>query len=230
MERTLLEDSSPTEKTSTLGLSRLYSHRKLSGRPSTSDGSTVSSLRNGMRSASESDAKKKEMEKGKSMDKMREPEKVTPKMKPTELNEAAPPRKHTTSPQDGRAGSRGPNALKPGKSIIEQIGHPDHQGWMRKKGDHYNSWKLRYFIIKGPHLYILRSNSKAVSRGEVIAPLVTHVFHCRKRRSRDMSILWDTRSSQTRTLTLAVMDFGSSMKPTRRTFSVPTNKSPCVSG
>lgn len=162
MDRTLLEESSPTEKTSTLGLSRLYSSRKSSGRPSTSDGSTVSSLKNGVRSGSEGDVKKKEMEKGKSLDKVRDQEKATPKVKPTELNEAVPPRKQTATPQDGRGGSRGPNALKPGKSIVEQIGHPDHQGWMRKKGDHYNSWKVRYFIIKGPHLYILRSNSKAV--------------------------------------------------------------------
>ena len=164
MDRTLLEESSPTEKTSTLGLSRLYSSRKSSGRPSTSDGSTASSLRNGLRSVSESDSKKRDMEKGKSLEKMRDQEKVTPKVRPTELKDADVLRKQTRTPQDGRAGSRGPNALKPGRSIVEQIGQPDHEGWLRKKGDHYNSWKLRYFIIKGPHLYILRSSSKAVSR------------------------------------------------------------------
>ncbi|KAG9317765.1 hypothetical protein JVU11DRAFT_1983 [Chiua virens] len=147
---TLLEESSPTEKTSTLGLSRLYSSRKNSGRPSTSDGSTLSAFRNGMRSASENDAKRGEVERGRSLDKSRDQEKATPKSAGT--------------PQEGRAGSRGPNALKPGKSIVEQIGHPDHQGWMRKKGDHYNSWKLRYFIIKGPHLYILRSNSRTETK------------------------------------------------------------------
>lgn len=158
-----MEESSPTEKekTSSLGLSRLYSSKKSSGRPSTSDGSTLSSLRNGLRSVSEGDFKKKELERGKSLEKMGDPEKVTPKMRPTEL-EGAPPRKQTGTPQDARGGSRGPSALKPGRSIVEQIGQPDHLGWMRKKGD-YNSWKLRFFIIKGPHLYILRSCSKAVS-------------------------------------------------------------------
>lgn len=55
----------------------------------------------------------------------------------------------------------GPN-LKAGQSILEQIGTPDHNGWMRKKGDRYNAWKLRYFVLKGPHLYWLRSNSKSV--------------------------------------------------------------------
>ncbi|KAI0071841.1 hypothetical protein K474DRAFT_1629965 [Panus rudis PR-1116 ss-1] len=49
--------------------------------------------------------------------------------------------------------------LKPGQSVIEQVGTPDHNGWMRKKGDRYNTWKLRYFILKGPHLYILKSDS-----------------------------------------------------------------------
>jgi len=52
--------------------------------------------------------------------------------------------------------------LKPGQSILEQVGESDHSGWMRKKGDRYNSWKLRYFILKGPHLYCLRSDSKTV--------------------------------------------------------------------
>jgi hypothetical protein len=52
--------------------------------------------------------------------------------------------------------------LKPGRSILEQIGEPDHAGWMRKKGDHYSSWKSRYFVLKGPHLYCLKSNSKTV--------------------------------------------------------------------
>ncbi|KAF8138820.1 hypothetical protein EV363DRAFT_1580521 [Boletus edulis] len=147
---TLLEDSSPTEKSAPMSLSRLYSSRKTYGRVA-SDASTVGSPKNGSRISGE----------GKSFDKTRE---GTPKLKPTELKEDVPSRKQTGTPQDGRAGSRGPNALKPGKSIVEQIGQPDHQGWMRKKGDHYNSWKLRFFIIKGPHLYILRSNSKAETK------------------------------------------------------------------
>lgn len=53
--------------------------------------------------------------------------------------------------------------LKAGQSILEQIGQPDHVGWMRKKGDRYNSWKLRYFVLKGPHMYCLKSASKTVS-------------------------------------------------------------------
>lgn len=52
--------------------------------------------------------------------------------------------------------------LKVGQSIMEQIGTPDHEGWMRKKGERYNTWKTRYFVLKGPHLYYLRNNSKSV--------------------------------------------------------------------
>ncbi|KAG6810375.1 hypothetical protein H0H92_012109 [Tricholoma furcatifolium] len=52
--------------------------------------------------------------------------------------------------------------VKQGQSILEQIGDADYSGWMRKKGDRYNSWKLRYFVLKGADLYWLRSNSPAV--------------------------------------------------------------------
>ncbi|KAG5635290.1 hypothetical protein H0H81_011818 [Sphagnurus paluster] len=54
--------------------------------------------------------------------------------------------------------------LKQGQSILAQIGEADHSGWMRKKGERYNSWKLRYFIIKGQHMYYLRSNSPSETK------------------------------------------------------------------
>ncbi|TFY59977.1 hypothetical protein EVJ58_g5442 [Rhodofomes roseus] len=54
--------------------------------------------------------------------------------------------------------------LKPGQSILEQIGTPDHEGWLRKKGERYNAWKVRYFVLKGPHLYWLRNKSKTESK------------------------------------------------------------------
>ena len=50
-----------------------------------------------------------------------------------------------------------------GVNIMDRIGEPDHTGWMRKKGNGYNSWSRRYFILKGPHLYFLKSNNKSVS-------------------------------------------------------------------
>jgi hypothetical protein len=57
-------------------------------------------------------------------------------------------------------GALGP--LKAGEGILNQIGEPDHQGWMKKRGERYNSWKLRWFVLKGADLYWLKSNSKTV--------------------------------------------------------------------
>lgn len=59
--------------------------------------------------------------------------------------------------------------LKAGQSILDQIGRPDHSGWMRKKGERYNSWKLRYFVLRGPHLYYLKSDSKAVRPSSIFS-------------------------------------------------------------
>ncbi|KAJ7847871.1 hypothetical protein B0H13DRAFT_2091141 [Mycena leptocephala] len=62
------------------------------------------------------------------------------------------------------AAANGAARLKPGQSILEQIGEADHVGWMRKKGDRYNSWKLRYFVLKGSDFYCLRSSNKAETK------------------------------------------------------------------
>ncbi|KAH9056353.1 hypothetical protein EDB87DRAFT_1637438 [Lactarius vividus] len=56
------------------------------------------------------------------------------------------------------------STLKPGQNILAQIGTPDHNGWMRKKGEHYNTWKNRYFVLKGPHLYWLKSNAQSETK------------------------------------------------------------------
>ncbi|CAE6535289.1 unnamed protein product [Rhizoctonia solani] len=37
--------------------------------------------------------------------------------------------------------------LGAGALALNQIGEPDYSGWMRKKGDRYNSWKLSYKVI-----------------------------------------------------------------------------------
>jgi hypothetical protein len=90
-------------------------------------------------------------------------------------HESAPPaptpallRKRTASQNEvpvAAAPGAGPGAaLKQGQSILEQIGAPDHEGWMRKKGERYNSWKVRYFVLKGPHLYCMRSNSRTETK------------------------------------------------------------------
>lgn len=78
----------------------------------------------------------------------------------TKEKEGAVLRKRTISTSENLP-KNGPN-FKPGQSVLEQIGEPDHNGWMQKKGEHYNTWKTRYFVLKGPHLYYLKSNSNAV--------------------------------------------------------------------
>ena len=102
----------------------------------------------------------------------------------------------------GVGGVGGGEKLKAGQSILQQIGAPDYNGWMRKKGEHYNVWKSRYFVLKGPHLYYLKSNSKTVRQDFLLRLLTvrlwyTDVFH-RKRRSRVTSTSLATRSSQMR--------------------------------
>jgi len=76
-------------------------------------------------------------------------------------------RKRTSSapapPMSGHANSNGVGIpLEEGKGMLEQIGKPDHSGWMRKKGERYNTWKSRYLVLKGDHIYWLKSSHKAV--------------------------------------------------------------------
>ncbi|KAG9127426.1 polar growth protein [Ceratobasidium sp. 392] len=74
----------------------------------------------------------------------------------------------TASPTVARSqSSQTVPGFKPGERAVDQIGEPDYSGWMRKKGDRYNSWKLRYFVLKGPHLYYLRSRTETKIKGYV---------------------------------------------------------------
>ncbi|KZV86236.1 hypothetical protein EXIGLDRAFT_725062 [Exidia glandulosa HHB12029] len=76
-------------------------------------------------------------------------------------------RKRTVSATDSNASTRGKVNLKPGMSIVDQIGEADYAGWMRKRGERYNTWKLRYFVLKGPHLYYLRSRNETKLKGYI---------------------------------------------------------------
>jgi hypothetical protein len=63
----------------------------------------------------------------------------------------------------GKFGANGTIKLKPGVNVLDQLqemlGEADFAGWMMKKGERYNTWKTRFFYLKGPHLYYLRSNT-----------------------------------------------------------------------
>ncbi|KAH7926793.1 hypothetical protein BV22DRAFT_1062240 [Leucogyrophana mollusca] len=165
---TFIDSADPTsEKSSSLSLRSLVGSRKVSGRPSTSDGASSGSLKKEVSVEKAREKKEKAREKEIAFSAGFE---ISPKILEKETLKVKEPkdstvlRKRAGSPsQESQLSSLGPS-VKDGKSILEQIGIPDHEGWMRKKGDHYNSWKVRYFVIKGPHLYILRSNSKAETK------------------------------------------------------------------
>ncbi|TBU45202.1 hypothetical protein BD309DRAFT_989737 [Dichomitus squalens] len=149
------------EKHSVTPFSRLREKRS-SSRPGTADGTMQ---------RPEKKAIKDEHEKGLDKDK-KERDRTVSMSPPSKERDPALLRKRTTSSASSPRGNAiaavasaagGPN-LKAGQSILEQIGTPDHNGWMRKKGDRYNAWKLRYFILKGPHLYWLRSNNKSETK------------------------------------------------------------------
>lgn len=113
-------------------------------------------------------------------------------------------RKRTNSHYDSIIGDSSSSSLKPGQSVLEQIGEPDYTGWMRKKGEHYNTWKLRYFVLKGSHLYYLRSDRGTVSSPSLQNVLffffLTEISVNRKQKSRVTSTLLATRFTSTRML------------------------------
>ncbi|KAG6334334.1 hypothetical protein ID866_4758 [Astraeus odoratus] len=157
---TILDEESPTDqshKGATLSLSRLY--RKPSSRPGTSEGFFGNGPRFGNGDTTDTGKREKAHEKqkfpGSPTNDIR-----TNKDRGSKDSATLTKRPRTLSTSmDVRPASRVPTTLTPGKSVIEQIGEADHSGWLRKKADHYNTWKHRYFIIKGPHLYILRSDT-----------------------------------------------------------------------
>lgn len=98
--------------------------------------------------------------------------------------------------------SNGPGLVQ-GRSVLEQIGTPDFNGWLMKKGEHYNTWKNRYCVLKGHNLYWMRSNSVTVRTH--FPGLFTRAeanSNFRRLRSKDTSTLPVTKSSLTRMLSL----------------------------
>ncbi|KAK4689839.1 hypothetical protein P7C73_g260, partial [Tremellales sp. Uapishka_1] len=50
----------------------------------------------------------------------------------------------------------------PTAAALQQIGKPDRSGYMKKKGERYNTWKSRYFVLKGSDLYYMKSETDRV--------------------------------------------------------------------
>jgi hypothetical protein len=47
-------------------------------------------------------------------------------------------------------------------AALKQIGTPDRAGYMKKKGERYGTWKTRYFVLKGSHLYYMRNEHVSI--------------------------------------------------------------------
>ncbi|ORX38457.1 hypothetical protein BD324DRAFT_620926 [Kockovaella imperatae] len=58
-------------------------------------------------------------------------------------------------------------AASGGAKALQQIGTPDHSGYMRKKGERYGSWKMRFFVLKGSHLYYMKSADEDRVKGNI---------------------------------------------------------------
>ena len=52
-------------------------------------------------------------------------------------------------------------------SALAKIGSPDFAGYMKKKGERYNTWKTRYFVLKGAHLYYMKSPQEDKVKGHI---------------------------------------------------------------
>ncbi|GAA6048147.1 hypothetical protein JCM3770_003684 [Rhodotorula araucariae] len=52
-------------------------------------------------------------------------------------------------------------------NLMDKIGRPDNSGWMRKKGEKYNTWKMRFFVLKGTYLYYLKSEAEQKAKGVI---------------------------------------------------------------
>ena len=150
-----MDESPSPDRSNPLSLSRLYhssSNRKSSTRSADSHAALL---------AKEDKKRAKRESKDSSGSKEKKDPSLLRKRTPTTTD--SPLR---TSPESG--------TLKSGQNILAQIGTPDHNGWMRKKGEHYNTWKNRYFVLKGPHLYWLKSNAQSVGVTPVVWLMSSH--------------------------------------------------------
>lgn len=76
--------------------------------------------------------------------------------KPTTTMTAATPDKRVSSQPQAAVGS-----------ALRTIGTPDRTGYLKKRGERYNTWKTRFFVLKGSHLYYLKSEAEDRVKGHI---------------------------------------------------------------
>lgn len=75
----------------------------------------------------------------------------------TKASSANPQRISVGTPMPNSPNNRSGLSITETPSALSKIGTADFAGFLKKKGDRYNSWKTRYFVLKGPRLYYLRN-------------------------------------------------------------------------
>jgi hypothetical protein len=115
---------------------------------------------------------------------------------------------------------KGPGLVQ-GRSVLEQIGTPDFNGWLMKKGEHYNTWKSRYCVLKGHNLYWMRSNN-AMVRASYLLPGCKLIFDSRRPRLKGISTLLAIGSLPTRMSNLEAMVSKWNTRTTRLICSILT--------
>ncbi len=87
---------------------------------------------------------------------------MSPSARPTSIGSAgaeAPSAAAATSAGVGNVAASGP--------VMSRIQPVDLEGWIKKKGERYNTWKPRYLALKGPDLVILRDPRAEKIKGYV---------------------------------------------------------------
>ncbi|KAJ1018448.1 hypothetical protein NDA18_006601 [Ustilago nuda] len=75
--------------------------------------------------------------------------------RPTSIGSAGPDAPPTPSASAAAVGAGAGTGTADGP-VMSRIQPVDLEGWIKKKGERYNSWKPRYLALKGPDLVILR--------------------------------------------------------------------------
>jgi hypothetical protein len=78
--------------------------------------------------------------------------------KPTTTITAAAPERRTSS---------GPAPATAVGGALSKIGTPDKTGYLKKRGERYNTWKTRFFVLKGSYLYYLKSEHEDKVKGRI---------------------------------------------------------------
>lgn len=68
-------------------------------------------------------------------------------------------------PEKRMSSSNGTQA--PVGGALQKIGKPDKTGYLKKRGERYNTWKQRFFVLKGSHLYYLKSENEDRVKGHI---------------------------------------------------------------